>query len=72
MNKDDCYVGMLVRVARSVEERSFGYRNCIVPEMHGEVGSGRLLTIKGVRDQGVYFKEVSLGWDWSWLEPADV
>jgi len=70
MNREDCHVGMQVKVARVVEERSFGYRNVTVPEMHREVESGRPLTIHSVCGSGVYFQEVELGWDWSWLEPV--
>jgi len=70
MERSDCYVGMKVKVARVVEEKSFGYRNTIVQEMYLEVGKGRIRTITSVDSNGVYFEESWLGWDWSWLEPV--
>jgi hypothetical protein len=70
MEKSDCYFGMKVKVARAVEEKSFGYSNTIVESMYPKVGSGKVFTIDYISEEGIYFTEGSLGWDWSWLEPV--
>ncbi|MDE1816700.1 MAG: hypothetical protein KGI11_09105 [Thaumarchaeota archaeon] len=47
------------------------WKNGWVTEMEAVVGSGRIFTVRSVKETGVYFFETWYGWDWKSLAFAE-